>query len=296
LSQETLSAPDALYTAPAVRPIWQIVFLATETLVIGVSLLMLRLVVGREWKRKIAFRTPGFTHTLLALASLPALVLLVNKTFFILHEDLHLPSFIQQVTSMFEAWPWPVAVLIIGVGPGVGEELWCRGFLGRGLVGRYGVILGVIFSSFFFGLIHLDPAQGLMAMAMGFWLHFVYLTSRSILLPMLLHFLNNTAAVVMGRIPGLAAFDEKLPQLPWPVFLVAGLLLTCVAVALIQSRARLVGLDGGASPWRPDFPGVEYPPDDSGARVFRPLPSLTALAAAAFSFLGLVFACLLVAV
>jgi hypothetical protein len=163
----------------------------------------------------------------------------------------------------------------------VGEELWCRGFLGRGLVGRHGVVLGVLASAFFFGLIHVDPLQGTMAMLMGLWLHFVYLTTRSLWMPMLLHFLNNSVAVLASRVVWLNTISDSSGNLPWHLYLAAGGLLLTTGYALFQSRARLQAAEGLAMPaWQPAYPGVEYPPADSATEVVHPWPASLATAAA----------------
>ncbi len=229
-----------------------VAFFFTELLVVGFSVLVIRLVVGRDWTRQLAVRRPSVAHTLLALASLPALVMLGNVAYEVLRKILHMPSLsdfglsgMEEMVDIFAKWPWGFAVLVIGLGPGIGEELWCRGFLGRGLVGNYGVVLGVLASSFFFGLIHIDPCQGTMAMLMGLWLHFVYLTTRSMWLPMLLHFLNNSLAVVAPRFSQLDFLDAKPSDIPVNVYVTAGLLLTGVAYALYQSRAATGGEHSG---------------------------------------------------
>jgi membrane protease YdiL (CAAX protease family) len=259
-----------------------VAFFITELLVIGFSLLVIRLVIGRDWMRQLAVRRPGIFHTILTLASFPALVLLGNLSYEVLRNVLHLPSVsdfglggMEEMVRVFNSWPAPFAVLVIGLGPGIGEELWCRGFLGRGLVGRYGVVWGVLFTSFFFGFIHLDPCQGTMAILMGIWLHFVYLTTRSLWLPMLLHFLNNSLAVVSGRSPTLSRIEENAGEIPILVFVAAGLLLAGVGYALYQSRARLRTDSPEQSLWwRPAYPGVEYPPAGSGMSVVHPEPTL----------------------
>jgi membrane protease YdiL (CAAX protease family) len=278
-------------------------FTVAEVLVIGVSWLVLRLVVGRDWKRRVALRRPGLAHVGLVLASFPAMVLLANGAYFVLRSQLHLPNLsellrkwvelpaMEEMARVFGSWPWAFAVLIIGLGPGIGEELWCRAFLGRGLVGRYGTVLGVLFTSFYFGLIHIDPAQGAIAMLLGLWLHFVYLTTRSLWMPMLLHFLNNSLAVIAPRTTALSAIDEP-EGIPWVVFAAAGVLLAAVAWALYQSRARLVALDGTEPPpWRPAYPGVEYPPPGSETRVAHPRPSWAAVVAAVAGFAVFVAMC-----
>jgi membrane protease YdiL (CAAX protease family) len=253
----------------------------TEVLVIGVSWLVTRLVVGRDWPRQMGVRRPGITHLILVLVSFPAMLILSNGLYVLIHDILHIPSFgdlgtggMDEVLKLAASWPWFLGVLVIGVGPGIGEELWCRGFLGRGLVGRHGPILGVLMTSFYFGLIHLDPAQGLAVMGMALWLHFVYLTSRSLWMPVLLHFMNNGLAVVLTGLAVGKELDEA--SFPAAMFGAAAVLLGAVAWALYQSRARLVDMGDGPI-WRPDFPGVAHPPQGSGTRVARPWPSWLAL-------------------
>ncbi len=278
-----------------------VAFFFTELIVIGFSLLVIRLVVGRDWRRQLALRRPGLAHTLLALASFPSLVLVGNFAYDVLRHRLHVPSLsdfglsgMEEMVQIFSNWPAAFAVAVIGFGPGIGEELWCRGFLGRGLVGNYGAVFGVFASSFFFGAIHLDPAQGSMAILMGLWLHFVYLTTRSLWLPMMLHTFNNSLAVVGSRIPGMEKIDEAA-SLPIAVLFTSFLLLAAVAYALYQSRARLAPeRPDQIVLWRPAYEGVEYPPPDSGMRVIHPMLSPGAFAAAGGAFLLFVVACVVI--
>jgi membrane protease YdiL (CAAX protease family) len=295
-------AKGGLPDTPAVSAVMAVTFAFTELLVIGISWLTIRLVVGRDWTRQLALRRPGVAHVLLVLAGFPAMALLGNGSYEVLRQVLHVPSFsdlglpgMEQMVGVFARWPWPFAVLVIGAGPGIGEELWCRGFLGRGLVGRYGWLLGVVFTSFYFGLIHIDPAQGLYAMLVGLALHFVYLTTRSLWLPMLLHFLNNSLSVIATRLPHLESFDSAPgTTIPAHVFVTAGLVLVTVGWALYQSRARLAAPAGEVA-WRPLYPGVEYPPPHSDTRVVRPWPSWPASVAALAGLAAFFTSCYLAA-
>jgi membrane protease YdiL (CAAX protease family) len=281
-------------------PMLKVAFFLSMVLGIGFSWLALRLMVGRDWPRRVALRRPSLAHTGLALLSVPAFVLLANLAYEVLRKIVHVPSLsellgnkghsMEEMVKLFGTWPWPLAVLLIGVGPGLSEELWCRGFLGHGLVGRYGPVLGIVFTSFFFGLIHVDPAQGSMALLMGLWLHFVYLTTRSLWVPMLLHFLNNSLSVIASHFAAtqeaarangteaLYTINASALDLPVLLYVGAGLLLLAVGWALYQSRARLAAADGTEpAPWQPPYPGVDYPPPGSGTRVAQPLPSRTSL-------------------
>jgi membrane protease YdiL (CAAX protease family) len=296
-AQGEAGVQQALLQSPAMSRALGVGFVINEILGIAFSWLVLRLIVGREWPRHLALRRPGLAHLVLVLLSFPAVVLLANWAYMVLRTVLHVPSLgdfglggMDEMVKLFNDWPAPFAVLVIGVGPGIGEELWCRGFLGRGLVGRYGA-LGVVATSFFFGLIHIDPAQGTMAMLMGLWLHFIYLTTRSLWVPMLTHFLNNSVAVVAGHFAVLEGVDNPA-AVPPLVYAASALLLAGVGWALYQSRARLVAADGdGPPPWRSPFPGVEYPPPGSGTRVVHPTPAAVPAAVAVAGFLLFVASC-----
>lgn len=244
LPRESMENVQEMMNTPGMSVALATAFGVTQLLVIGFSWLVIRLMIGPDWLRQLSLRRPAARHLVLALISLPALWLVGNALYAVLLrylpsiKDLIPGSGMEQMTELFSRWPWPLAVLIIGLGPGIGEELWCRGFLGWGLVGRYGVILGVVFSSFFFGLIHVDPCQGTMAMLMGLWLHFVYLTTRSLYVPMLLHFVNNSLSVLAPRWPWLAALDRPPEELPAWLIPSAVLSLLLVGWGLYQSRVR----------------------------------------------------------
>jgi membrane protease YdiL (CAAX protease family) len=298
-SLKDLANKSTVFQSDAMSIGLAVAMVVIEISVVVFPLLVIRLVVGRDWTRQLAIRRPSLSHTLWALASLPAFMLLGNVAYNYLRRVLHVPSLsdfgfggMEEMIDLASKWPWAFAVLVIGLGPGIGEELWCRGFLGRGLVGNYGAVLGVIATSFFFGLIHLDPCQGLMAMLMGLWLHFVYLTARSLWLPMLLHFINNSLGILAPRFSFLQLLDSPPQSIPVFVYLAAALVLFGVTYALYQSRARLEPkMPDQIFAWRPAFEGVEYPPAESGMQVVHPSPHPAAAALAGGGFLLFVLAC-----
>jgi hypothetical protein len=213
--------------------------------------------------------------------------------------DLGMPD-LRETMKQISEWPMWLAVLVIGVGPGINEELWCRGFLGRGLVARYGFAVGTLLTSLFFGLLHVSPPHVAAAFVMGLMLHFVYLTTRSLWVPILLHFLNNSLSVVLSskqfqRDGAFDALDQFSKENPLPFVAAAVFLLAAVGWALYQSRARLVAAHEGSAPseasveitrvpplqghepWQPAFAGVEYPPPQSGTVVIHPRPGRAAM-------------------
>ncbi len=109
-------------------------YLVGEVVSVLFAWLIIRAVVGRGWKRELAVRLPSAGHLALALLALPALLTLPDLVHQLARQVL--PSFRDsgEDAKVIAQWPLWFGVLIIGVLPGVGEELWCRGFLGRGLV------------------------------------------------------------------------------------------------------------------------------------------------------------------
>jgi membrane protease YdiL (CAAX protease family) len=296
---ELLKASRWVPSISKANPLDVVNFWAAVFAVLGVAVLVSWLVAGFGWTRKLAARPTQPADILIVAAVLPLLLGSIAAVYEGLHWTIQVPGLeslrlggMEEMTELFGSWPLVFAVLVIGVGPGIGEELWCRGFLGRGLVGSHGAVLGVLGSSFCFGLIHVDPCQGTMAMVMGLWLHFVYLSTRSLLLPMLLHFLNNSMAVLGTRLPQLDFLDAKPAAIPATVYVSSGLLVAALIYALYQSRPRLepAALDQPLF-WRPPWQGVECPPPGGGARLTHPAPSFLAMSLAVASFVLFAAAC-----
>jgi hypothetical protein len=249
------------------------------------SWVTLRAIVGCDWKRCVALRRPSAAHLLLVLIGFPGIFFLgqgAYEAYRLVMPDPKksgLPIDLDEILKSIGQWPWFFSLLVIAVGAGIGEELWFRGFLGRGLVGRYGVVAGVLLTSLWFGLIHMIPQQAAFAALMGVPLHFVYLATRSLWLPMLLHFLNNGLAVLSFSLnaakepnfPAVVQLVELQKKNPLLIYGAAALLAAAAGWALYRSRTRLVpASDGARAVWQPEHPGVELPPSGSGWVVTHP--------------------------
>src|SRR5262249_25780361 len=91
-----------------------------------------------------------------------------------------------------------------------------------GLVGRHGALIGVLLASAIFGAIHLNLPQGLWAFVMGCCLHLAYLATRSLWVPVLLHFINNAAAVIVAwAAPDFAPTGWQVVWFALPAYAVA---------------------------------------------------------------------------
>ena len=171
----------------------------------------------------------------------------------------------ETIKPLGESAPIGLLLLAIAVAPAIGEEVIFRGIIGRGLVARHGVVAGVIMTSLMFAAVHMHPAHVVALLPLAFFIHLVYLTTRSILAPMLLHLLNNSLAVVLLKVsatmPGLEEASE--PDMPAYVLLISAGLVGIVGWTLWRSRVQYRTEDG--SLWNPGYMTVEIPPESAGA-------------------------------
>jgi membrane protease YdiL (CAAX protease family) len=91
-----------------------------------------------------------------------------------------------------------LAIFGLGIAPGIGEELLCRGFLQRGLVRRYGAVVGIGIGALVFGAMHLEWIQGTAAVLLGLYLGTVAFFAGSIRPAIFCHCCNNLAALAIG--------------------------------------------------------------------------------------------------
>ncbi len=94
-----------------------------------------------------------------------------------------------------EARGWPLLVSVVVVAP-IFEEYICRGMIYGAVRAKWGIVVGLVVSSLFFGLMHLHPAMIVNAFFMGLILGYMYIRSRSLFAPILLHAFNNGLAYI----------------------------------------------------------------------------------------------------
>ena len=121
----------------------------------------------------------------------------------------------------------------LAIGSAVGEELFFRGLLQRGLVpvlGRGVAIGGVALA---FGVAHGDLVHGAAATGLGLYLGALAWHSDSIRAPIAAHVLNNAMALLE------VASELRIPEGPiaTPLSLAAGLTLACVGLLAMQGAA-----------------------------------------------------------
>lgn len=240
--------------------------------------LVLRRIVGRDWQRQLAFHRPPTLLLLLAAIATPGLMILHGGVHELVHAAFHQPMSSDTgntLKGLFDHKPWPFAVLAVGLFPGILEELFCRGFLGRGLVSRNGFLVGVVLTSFLFGVLHILPLYALGTMFMGLCLHFTYLVSRSLWVPIFIHAFNNSVTILatIGVIE-LGSLEQDAAGLGPGVYVASLIAVGSAFTAMWTGRVRLVPIDSAQPVWMPAFLGVELPPPGSNAAPTARRPSV----------------------
>jgi membrane protease YdiL (CAAX protease family) len=101
------------------------------------------------------------------------------------------------IQQQSESTAYPLLLVIVGLGPAIGEEVVFRGLIGRGLIARWGVAGGVLLTSLLFAAAHVSPAHAIATLPIAVFLHVAYLATGSIGAPIFVHFLNNALSVTM---------------------------------------------------------------------------------------------------
>ncbi|MCL2755629.1 MAG: CPBP family intramembrane metalloprotease [Firmicutes bacterium] len=83
-----------------------------------------------------------------------------------------------------------VLIIIFAVFPAIWEELVFRGLIMGGLL-KYGKATAVLISSLLFSLMHLSPAQTFYQFFFGAICAIIYLRTKNLTVPIILHFVNN---------------------------------------------------------------------------------------------------------
>lgn len=95
-----------------------------------------------------------------------------------------------------------LVVMVVAVVPAVSEEVMFRGFIQRSFEIKIKPFIAALVTALFFSLYHFNP-YGLIPLAiLGFYFGFAAYTSKTLIIPILLHFLNNFTAVMLYYIIG----------------------------------------------------------------------------------------------
>lgn len=188
---------------------WSIPWLLLTLQVGGFLLPVLGLVglFGFDWRRTLALRRPPVTAVLCALVLGTTAWLFAGG---VVARLLPPPESLTRAMERFiqlgdQPMPLWVVWLVIGVTPGICEELVFRGLIFSGLR-RLGPWPAVLLSALLFGLAHASIYRLLPTFVLGVLLGILRWRSGSILPGMVMHALNNALIGTLAQRPELAAW------------------------------------------------------------------------------------------
>ncbi len=101
-------------------------------------------------------------------------------------------------------------ILALCIAAPVAEEIIFRGIMYRRLLEYTDKVTAVIFSAAVFGIYHGNLVQGIYALILGVLLCFVYDSCKSLMAPILVHIMCNTAALIMMYFPVSQYITDRL--------------------------------------------------------------------------------------
>lgn len=246
----------------------------------AISLVLIALAVGlrwgRNWRHSLNLSSPGWRPLVLIAVLILPLSVIVGEHYRWLQAGWSLLTELIPVLSKFDSMnaveamtqlsqqaSLPLLIVVIAVGPALSEELIFRGLIGRGLVARWGLLVGIGVTSLMFGLVHGHPVHALAVVGLGAVMHLVYLWTRSFWGPVWLHFLNNAWASVAAKLPELTEsplVDESQP-VGWFPWLAAHAVVLVGLYCLWRWRAGYVRTtaEGIDEVWQPGYATAESP-------------------------------------
>jgi len=197
---------------------------------------MVRWRLGRQFRDAIGARLPTRQELVFAIATIAPIAILGDATYEITRNffaaagpstvpfasAVH-PSSLEYLHQTFSGVPYPILIVAMALGPAVGEELIFRGMIGRRLVTRWGPYWGTFFAAAVFSAAHISPAHAIATFPVAVLLQLLYLQTKTIWVPILVHFGNNLLAVTMVRY-------QIVPEIPMSPMLLFGI---CVYLGLI---------------------------------------------------------------
>jgi membrane protease YdiL (CAAX protease family) len=155
-------------------------------------------------------------------------VLLIFPSIFLLDYLLSclawLPDIMKQEFDRIQS-EWFGIVLITIIGP-VFEEILFRGTITKILLNHYSPAKALLISALLFGAVHVNPVQILGAGLIGLLLAWIYYQTASLLPCLIIHIINNSTSVVLGKLyPGANYLKDIMSENAYSVLLVLSLIL-----------------------------------------------------------------------
>ena len=202
------------------KPAWQEVGLFTIGIVILSPLLQSYLYIQNHFLELWA-QNSQFIHSIKSFFDM--LNEMVEKTYGNLLSSSNIFEFI-------------LVVVVVSVVPAISEESMFRGFVQRSFELKLKPYMAIFLTALFFSAYHFNPYGFIPLFILGAFFGFAAYMSRSLVVPMILHFLNNFSAILLYQIIGnedLIKSDAAIKGDELSTYLMLLVILTLLFVLLI---------------------------------------------------------------
>ena len=146
---------------------------------------------------------------------------------------------LMEMMKQLTGGPFWSSFLVVAIFAPIFEEWLCRGMVLRGLLTKMKPVWAIVISALFFAVIHANPWQALNAFLIGLVMGYVYYKTGSLLLTMLIHFVNNGTAVVLSNIESLKDYDYWIDILGKQNYTIVFLVSCVVLAACLYAFSRI---------------------------------------------------------
>lgn len=171
----------------------------TQLLIILLPVIMILRISKTDIKSALRLNyTNPLNFLLVLIAALPLLLLsgilgqLINYVFPVSESYIEA---MQNLITIQDKGLW-FTIVVVGVLPGICEEVMFRGFILNALK-KKGIWYGIILTAVLFGAFHLDPFRFIPAALLGVWLGYLAVKTKSLYVPILAHFSQNSLAILI---------------------------------------------------------------------------------------------------
>ena len=122
-----------------------------------------------------------------------------------------LAEFYEMFTEMMKeltGGPFWSSFLTVAIFAPIFEEWMCRGMVLRGLLTKMKPGWAIVVSALFFAVIHANPWQALNAFMIGLVMGYVYYKTGSLILTMIIHFVNNGTSVILSHLDSMKDYAD----------------------------------------------------------------------------------------
>ena len=144
---------------------------------------------------------------------------------------------ISAVLKSMTGGPLWVSILLAVIMAPLFEEWLLRGMILRGLLEKMKPGWAIVISAALFGAIHMNPWQALNAFIIGVIMGYVYYKTGSLILTMIIHFVNNGTAVILSQFSSREEVDFWIDIIPKGTYITLSVVgVICLCACLMAFR------------------------------------------------------------